>query len=1076
MIGDSGVRTGRADDACVTLRDIVPATGALDQPPDTIIGSRMRGVTFGTPAFETDQGRIEPESGVPFAVLLLSAAAPADVGISRDEVTSLLWPSAPTESARHSLRQTMYRLRQLGFPIQFKRGHVVLSDVDTEIDLRDLSQGPVSRSDLLRLGTQGFLPGYFPRVGTEFSAWVQELRDRTDRVRRRALVEALREARSRARFRDVHKLSRALLSLDPFNETATLALAEALVMDGSKVEALKMLEEYEREVGKVSEALKVPVRTLRRRVSEWFDDALLPQRFEVPFVGREEEFRKLRDGFVEVRQGCGMCFVVTGEPGIGKTRTATEMLRLSVLDGARVISYSCTPGDALTPLASLLALTHALLDQPGALGCAGEHLQYLRQLLSPDPSAPPSLGMSADVAYAQLVFSLAELTAAVTHESPVILFIDDAHRLHQTSWRLFSDVVDRLPDKRVMLLFAARQLPEWYGDLRINGSDARSRHVPLAVLTSEESMSFVEMWSEKNQFDAGGCDAERLTGTAAGNPFYLGELLGHLARGGEEGDTPMSIKELIQLQYAALGREGQRALVGVSLLLGHATIPRLRSVLRVEPSKFVAVLEELERAGLVMSRGAQLVLRHGLIADVVLRLAPAGSVQYLRMRVAGVLERDGRRLENADLLGDALTHWERAEDSRRVLRVCLSLGSRLRRSALMTEAVATYAKARTLPLPSQHLAKATAGLAKTLIESRDWAALERVRDDLPLSLLDRLRPVDSDFLQLGLAEGMYWSRASVPSPGVLEAYYYDRGKEHQIRAYAVRLGLTIADNLYRGREYLSEHGSAISSALGASRQPEEALLIHLMIRAIVEDRRGVLDAVREMERHTPKMPPGERVRVLRFVANSLGRVGCQMESLARLEKALKEATELRLSHHRASCLWMIADSRLQLGQPDRAVEFAIALKDMAWTKGIGEPYCSFSCCAMAFCAFLEDSAHLAEDARAQLLLHASSGLPKNITTFARLALMKWYDDLCSEEDFICARKHAEQVLFRGTGDVELLVVANALHRLGESDLAREMMRTYFGGRRADSAPPCELFFQRLPIDLHPIVNFCRGSA
>jgi hypothetical protein len=38
-------------------------------------------------------------------------------------------------------------------------------------------------------------------------------------------------------------------------------------MDGSKVEALRMLEAYEEEVGSISESLRIPVRTWRRVLS-----------------------------------------------------------------------------------------------------------------------------------------------------------------------------------------------------------------------------------------------------------------------------------------------------------------------------------------------------------------------------------------------------------------------------------------------------------------------------------------------------------------------------------------------------------------------------------------------------------------------------------------------------------------------------------------------------------------------------------------------------------------------------------------------------------------------------------------
>src|SRR5688572_9193739 len=100
--------------------------------------SGMRGITFGTPYFETALGRVEPDSEIHFAVALYSASSDADVGVPRDELASILWPESTLDAARHNLRQAMYRLRQLGVPVHLKVGQVILSDTDTEVDLRDL--------------------------------------------------------------------------------------------------------------------------------------------------------------------------------------------------------------------------------------------------------------------------------------------------------------------------------------------------------------------------------------------------------------------------------------------------------------------------------------------------------------------------------------------------------------------------------------------------------------------------------------------------------------------------------------------------------------------------------------------------------------------------------------------------------------------------------------------------------------------------------------------------------------------------------------------------------------------------
>src|SRR5207244_823864 len=59
------------------------------------------------------------------------------------------------------------------------------------------------------------------------------------------------------------------------------------------------------------------------------------------FVGRDLEVDELLRGFEESRSGRGRLFVLTGEPGIGKTRLATEIARSAEAQGARVLWGRC---------------------------------------------------------------------------------------------------------------------------------------------------------------------------------------------------------------------------------------------------------------------------------------------------------------------------------------------------------------------------------------------------------------------------------------------------------------------------------------------------------------------------------------------------------------------------------------------------------------------------------------------------------------------------------------------------------------------------------------------------------------
>ena len=1020
----------------------------------------MQGITFGPPYFETELGRIEPESEVHFGLLLFVSAGDPAGGVPRDELAETLWPDSQLELGRHSLRQAMYRLRQLGVPIHLRGGQVILEEDDTEIDLRDLTHGPVSRDDLLRIATQPFLPGYSTRLGARFAAWVQDLRDRTDRVRRRALVDAVREARAQARFRDIHRLARALLALDPLNETATLALAEALVMDGSKVEALQMLDEYEREVGSVSEALRVPVRTLRRRVSECLDDALLPRKFEVPFVGREAEFRELREAFVGARQGAGQCVVITGEPGIGKTRIASELLRLAVLDGAMAVTYSCTSGDALTPLSSLLTLTQSLLGQPGALGCASEHLTYLRRLYAPEPNqASIAGGMAADIAYAQLVYSLAELTAAITDEGPLVVFVDDAHRLHQTSWRIFTDVVDRLPEERVLLVFAARQLPEWYATLGINGSDGRSRHVRLLPFGAKESLTFLGSWADKNGVLLSDSTVSSFSEAAQGNPFYLSELAGHVGRGGTVGQAPASIRGLVELQYAGMSKTAQRLLITVGLLQAHASMERVASILDVAPMEFVTALDELELAGLVAAAGPVIRVRHDLVIDIVFGLVSAGVLSFLRSRVAHSLEIEAGATHSGELLSDAMTHWELCQLRDRAYACGMRIGNELLGVGMANEAATAFNDALRHAETDREAATAHAGHLRALhasLRATDLLEAATARAGLEPFLTDSSRRL----VTLLRSEAELWTLSQAPSLAVLRSLLSDVTSPVEDRLRAALLALIVADNSLQAKDFLKRDGATLMALLKAAGNSGATSQVLQVVAAVCDHRKDAKERATEYLRTANNLPLGERVRALRIGGNALARIGSLREAKAALHQSLQHATSLGLPHHAVSCLDHLIRIELQLGALDTVAALIADMRPQVNKAGWGLGFLHNAEVAYAW---------LTRDTQAAIRLRGAvedvdpAHLPAvNLEALDRkVALSFALPDLFDEATANSFLNQPAEARNRGCLDIWIAAGAEALVRVNRSNDAIRVLELYWRGLRPETDGASEMLLQRL---------------
>jgi eukaryotic-like serine/threonine-protein kinase len=84
------------------------------------------------------------------------------------------------------------------------------------------------------------------------------------------------------------------------------------------------------------------------------------------FVGRERELAELRAGLADVTAGHGHLFLLSGEPGIGKTRLADEFGRLAVAQGVRVAWGRCWEGGGAPAYWPWIQVVRACLTEADA--------------------------------------------------------------------------------------------------------------------------------------------------------------------------------------------------------------------------------------------------------------------------------------------------------------------------------------------------------------------------------------------------------------------------------------------------------------------------------------------------------------------------------------------------------------------------------------------------------------------------------------------------------------------------------------------------------------------------------------
>ncbi len=316
-----------------------------------------------------------------------------------------------------------------------------------------------------------------------------------------------------------------------------------------------------------------------------------------PFVGREAELDRFGAVWGEVRTGSGPhLLVLEGEPGIGKTRLATEVARRLGPDSIALTGRWSDPlGHPYQPFVT--ALRHLLAHLPArdARHVLGPAAGPARSLVV---DGVPRLAADADdgTARSLLVAELAAALLATTTLGPVSLLLDDAHRAPQVAL----DVLERLlatSGHRLLLVATARgnvpdRSPALARLLDRCGPD-RATLVRLGGLSGPEVVALCDQ--VRPDVPAG--LRRQVHEASGGNPFFAAEVLRDLPPDdGEEAvptRPPVNVHEAIRHRVARLG-EPTRQVLEMAALAGSTFSSR--ALVALLPAGDGAVQHALDRA------------------------------------------------------------------------------------------------------------------------------------------------------------------------------------------------------------------------------------------------------------------------------------------------------------------------------------------------------------------------------------------------------------------------------------------------------------------------------------------------
>jgi predicted ATPase/class 3 adenylate cyclase len=444
-----------------------------------------------------------------------------------------------------------------------------------------------------------------------------------------------------------------------------LAAPNTVVIEAATQRLLGGLFEYEVLPAFEAKGIAQPVRAfkvLRQSKIESRFEALHPSAL-TPLVGRDEEVQLLLRRWERAKARSGQVVMISGEPGIGKSRVTAALLERIESEPHTRLRYFCSPhhrDSALYPIASQIERAAALerddepsvkLDKLEALFAAGavspEDRRLVAELLRlPETGRYPPLNLNPQQRKRRTFDVLLRQLDALVARQPVLYVFEDMHWIDPTSLEVLERLFERIHQMPVLVVLTFRPefVPPWIGESNVtlmslnrldrhDGAALIERVVGNHRLPQEivneivERTDGVPLFAEeltKAVLEAG--NSEAAARTLASMPVHTvpatlhASLMARLDRLG-------SAREIAQIG-AAIGRE--------------CSYEMLAAVSSQSERDLQASIEKLTASGLLVARGAPpdavYLFKHALVQDTSYATLLISKREQLHARIAEILE------------------------------------------------------------------------------------------------------------------------------------------------------------------------------------------------------------------------------------------------------------------------------------------------------------------------------------------------------------------------------------------------------------------------------------------------------
>jgi len=407
-----------------------------------------------------------------------------------------------------------------------------------------------------------------------------------------------------------------------------------------------------------------------------------------PLVGREREVETLMRLWSLASLGNGQVALITGEPGVGKSRLVIEMQQRVRAENHLGIRYFCSPHRDASPLQPVRdnierGAGFEISDPPAV------RIGKLDRMLAPflrDPRIDPSLiaellslpneGAATLAPHRRKELTLAALLAiieALANKHPLLLCFEDAHWSDPTSLELLGLLIAQAPRLNVLALVTAR--PEFVADWRDHAA------VTPLVLARLDQSEAAKMFARIPGVASLSANVKRdILARADGIPLFLEELTKTVlergtvkeARGDPLQPVPISLHASLLARLDRL--EGVREVAQTAAAIGRDfSVSILSAVTGLSSTSLHGALQTLTSAQIVSKTGPPTAdlyrFKHALLRDAVYASMLRGQRLRLHWCIVDALEKHfseivltqpdvvARHCASAKLTEKAINYW-----------------------------------------------------------------------------------------------------------------------------------------------------------------------------------------------------------------------------------------------------------------------------------------------------------------------------------------------------------------------------------------------------------------------------------